>query len=244
MIKAIQTRYNGYHFRSRIEARWAVFLDALGIKYEYEAEGYELNEAGRYLPDFWLPEQGHYIEIKGHKNVSEKELIKCAALAMEHPVVVFCGNIEAPVLRNGVVVGGCDASSFKTIKRMPSFTAMRDSGGLRKAYNMPWYTYELKSITGSSVLFIHEDWQHGAMLDDRPHFWHERNDGSFHVWPYPSMEFSDTPTGKIAIVPSDESSSDYINIVPQFTTRSLNSPRLIEAYNAARSARFEYGERP
>lgn len=25
MIKAIQTRYKGYHFRSRLEARWARF---------------------------------------------------------------------------------------------------------------------------------------------------------------------------------------------------------------------------
>ncbi len=27
-IKAIQTKYRGYHFRSRLEARWAVFFDA------------------------------------------------------------------------------------------------------------------------------------------------------------------------------------------------------------------------
>ncbi len=38
-IKAIDTVYNGYKFRSRLEARWAVFFDAAGIKYEYEPEG-------------------------------------------------------------------------------------------------------------------------------------------------------------------------------------------------------------
>ena len=32
-IKAIETRYNGYRFRSRTEARWAVFFDAFGIRY-------------------------------------------------------------------------------------------------------------------------------------------------------------------------------------------------------------------
>lgn len=53
-IKAIETRYRGYRFRSRLEARWAVFFDALGVKWEYEKEGYEL-PSGRYLPDFWLP---------------------------------------------------------------------------------------------------------------------------------------------------------------------------------------------
>ena len=30
MIKAIPTEYKGYRFRSRLEARWAVFFDACG----------------------------------------------------------------------------------------------------------------------------------------------------------------------------------------------------------------------
>jgi hypothetical protein len=58
MIKAIETRYAGYQFRSRLEARWAVFFDALGVKWEYEPEGFE-TRCGRYLPDFYLPEFSH-----------------------------------------------------------------------------------------------------------------------------------------------------------------------------------------
>lgn len=50
-VKAIQTRYAGCHFRSRLEARWALFFDHLGIRWEYEPEGFETS-AGRYLPDF------------------------------------------------------------------------------------------------------------------------------------------------------------------------------------------------
>ena len=56
-MKAIETVYNGYRFRSRLEARWAVFFDAMGIKYEYEPEGYNLPRKQRYLPDFFFPEQ-------------------------------------------------------------------------------------------------------------------------------------------------------------------------------------------
>ncbi len=63
-IKAIETSYKGYRFRSRLEARWAVFFDALGIKWEYEAEGFDLGEAGWYLPDFWLPELKLFAEVK------------------------------------------------------------------------------------------------------------------------------------------------------------------------------------
>lgn len=70
MIKAIETSYKGYRFRSRLEARWAVFFDALGIAWEYEPEGFEL-PSGRYLPDFLfrteIDGQQHqeFIEIKG-----------------------------------------------------------------------------------------------------------------------------------------------------------------------------------
>ena len=51
-IKPIQTRYNGHHFRSRLEARWAVFFDELGLEWEYEPEGFDLGDLGLYLPDF------------------------------------------------------------------------------------------------------------------------------------------------------------------------------------------------
>ena len=93
-IHAIETRYAGCRFRSRLEARWAVFFDTLGIKWEYEPQGFDLDalvaEIGRvepaliayretgssasllpdtglggYLPDFWLPTQQTWVEVKG-----------------------------------------------------------------------------------------------------------------------------------------------------------------------------------
>jgi hypothetical protein len=64
-LKAIETKYKGYRFRSRLEARWAVFFDTLGIEYRYEYEGFEMWTGTWYLPDFYLPEQGYWIEIKG-----------------------------------------------------------------------------------------------------------------------------------------------------------------------------------
>lgn len=64
MIKAIETEYKGYRFRSRLEARWAVFFDALGLRWEYEKEGFEFDDGTRYLPDFWMLDLGCWIEIK------------------------------------------------------------------------------------------------------------------------------------------------------------------------------------
>jgi hypothetical protein len=65
-MKAIETEYKGYRFRSRLEARWAVFFDACSIQWEYEPEGFELPCGTRYLPDFWLPRfhGGIYVEVK------------------------------------------------------------------------------------------------------------------------------------------------------------------------------------
>jgi hypothetical protein len=51
-IKAIDTRYAGHLFRSRLEARWAVFFDQIGLRWEYEPEGYVISDGTRYLPDF------------------------------------------------------------------------------------------------------------------------------------------------------------------------------------------------
>lgn len=64
MIKAIETTYKGYRFRSRLEARWAVFFDAIKTEWEYEKEGYDLGAHGWYLPDFWLPSLRCWVEIK------------------------------------------------------------------------------------------------------------------------------------------------------------------------------------
>lgn len=52
-IKAIETRYAGHLMRSRMEARYAVMFDDLGVRWEYEPEGFDL-PSGRYLPDFRL----------------------------------------------------------------------------------------------------------------------------------------------------------------------------------------------
>lgn len=77
-IKAIETRYKGYRFRSRLEARWAVFFDKLGWKWRYEHQGYVIGhgeEAIAWLPDFEIitPAGQHfYVEVKGDPNFFSK----------------------------------------------------------------------------------------------------------------------------------------------------------------------------
>lgn len=90
--KAIQTTYRGYRFRSRLEARWAVFFDKMGIQFEYEKEGYDLGEAGTYLPDFWLPQVNMWAEVKPTEfTITEALKIEALFYATGFPVLKLIG---------------------------------------------------------------------------------------------------------------------------------------------------------
>ena len=103
--KAIDTHYNGYRFRSRTEARWAVFFDELHIAYAYEPQGFEL--AGvRYLPDFQLTEglilhqfgpaqpAQIWVEIKPDSELSNTERTKLVEFLKQtnHHVLLIAGQ--------------------------------------------------------------------------------------------------------------------------------------------------------
>ena len=84
-IRAIPTEYNGYKFRSRLEARWAFFFDSLKIDYEYEPEGYYLSDGRRYLPDFRVTNcdgSQIYYEVK-RKNSKGDGKLECLIKDLE-----------------------------------------------------------------------------------------------------------------------------------------------------------------
>lgn len=64
-IDAVPTDYAGTTFRSRLEADWAATLNAYRIAWAYEPETITLPSGTVYIPDFWLPELGIWIEVKG-----------------------------------------------------------------------------------------------------------------------------------------------------------------------------------
>ena len=159
-IKAIETYYNGYHFRSRLEARWAVFFDHLGVKYEYEKEGYDLGKAGWYLPDFWLPMHkkwsaaekhpgaGYWLEIKGI-NPSKEEIGKLQQLAIQssHHALLAVGipgssGFFGASRDNGEIKGRIDSNYIPTkdpffydlfLGTAPSFIEIMDAINVAKS---------------------------------------------------------------------------------------------------------------
>ena len=56
--------YQGYQMRSHSETRWAGMMDALRISWIYEPALVKTRH-GMYLPDFYLPYAGIYLEVKG-----------------------------------------------------------------------------------------------------------------------------------------------------------------------------------
>lgn len=96
-MTAIETIYNGYRFRSRLEARWAVFFDAGGIKYEYEPEGVDDGDV-KYLPDFYLPEFDLWVEVKPDRPNAREELKKPLQCVIDNKIkrLMILPNVPAP----------------------------------------------------------------------------------------------------------------------------------------------------
>ena len=100
-FKPLETEYKGYRFRSRLEARWAVFFDECGFKWEYEPEGYDIDGV-HYLPDFRLydvqrrlwgedeREKPFFVEVKGEMDEASRD--KIWSLSRYCPVYVV-GNV-------------------------------------------------------------------------------------------------------------------------------------------------------
>lgn len=94
-IKPIQTEAYGRLFRSRLEARCAVFLTEMGLRWEYEPEGYEL-PSGRYLPDFkvcdphWDDQVAYWVECKsGTPSAHEIRLARELSVGTKMAVAFF-----------------------------------------------------------------------------------------------------------------------------------------------------------
>jgi hypothetical protein len=108
-MKAIQTTYKGYKFRSRLEARFAVMFEALGLKWQYEPEGYDLGAAGWYLPDFYLPGLDAWVEVKAKPlNAEEREKAFALSSMTNKPVIELC-EIPDPDL---ISKTGCMFANF------------------------------------------------------------------------------------------------------------------------------------
>jgi hypothetical protein len=227
-IKPIETRYRGYRFRSRLEARWAVFFDAAGIEWNYEDEGWYLpggrgyflahgteyqklaSEPLLYLPDFYLPKQEYWVEIKG----SMPDTKECVSMnRLVYPTgragFIFWGDIPMPTEELGLDDGVEDYPTNARSAFSYRPTEAGSSGGwtVYEEHDNRWCECPVCGLLGITY--------RGAV--------------------------EELPCACFDYVPGWEMSLPEATVPRVF---NATSPRLMEAYTAARGARFEHGEHP
>lgn len=277
-FKAIETMYNGYRFRSRLEARWAVFFDALGIKYEYEKEGYEM-EGIRYLPDFWLPVQDCFVEIKGEEpSEEEQEKAQLLALYSQKKVSVWFGPVEIPPddLLNSCTFMPPSLWKYKKSERIAGGTStvqidvpshiLAIMQGLRK-HNLQLVTLPRGGIEINPYASLYDADSIDGLIEDLhtqirglQKFKSRIEDHLEEIkkvliledeWTFEFLsqtEFEDScywcECGRCHAIEISFHSEEHHACADGGDGKLVhNSPRLLSAYAAARSARFEFGEK-
>lgn len=71
-VKALEANYAGITFRSRLEARWAMFLEGIGVKWQYEPQQIRLKDKTA-IPDFWLQSLSVWMEVKPTQGISRRD---------------------------------------------------------------------------------------------------------------------------------------------------------------------------
>ena len=262
-IKAIETQYAGCHFRSRIEARWAVFFDTLNIPWEYEKEGFDL-EGTWYLPDFWLPEQQCWIEIKGQEPTQEEheKAVQLSNYTKKH-IYVFFGDVWLPSqidqggAYSGFSGGYCLQQQFYWVEC--PFCHRFNITYHGSIVDLPCYCpfRKIEIVTQATMNFISQ------FYTDRERRAHEI---LAILYKSPDASLHTHPEEELAWLGNNKESQKLISELDQYKTewkfierirldtaighrtmilsrRYDATPHLIEAYTAARSARFEYSRK-
>ena len=109
-LTPLETEYQGYRFRSRLEARWAVFFTMIGIPWLYEHQGFDV-EGRWYLPDFYFPTLDIYGEVKPTLFTPEAFRIATACRS-----ILLDGAPEVRPYSIGVPCGACGLAPYDCYK--------------------------------------------------------------------------------------------------------------------------------
>ncbi len=101
--------YGGVQMRSQLEIRFAAELDERGIKWVYEGEALG---AASYLVDFYLPDLGVWVEVKGRFEARDRqvlpEIAKMLKSERKHRLLVYTGSGKCCVV---------NPSGFREVER-------------------------------------------------------------------------------------------------------------------------------
>src|SRR3546814_12334260 len=97
-IKALPSLFKGITFRSRTEARWAVFFEAIGWNWTHEKEGFDLSGEW-YLPDFYLADFPMWFEVKHDETDGSEQAVfkKLCKETKTHGIIAYGRSDESRV---------------------------------------------------------------------------------------------------------------------------------------------------
>lgn len=91
--KDYRPKYSGIYFRSSYEVRLAKAFDRRGIKWMYEPKRFDLGSCS-YLPDFYLPKNKVYWEVKGYFSPeSQRKVALFRELHPDKPIIVAANRV-------------------------------------------------------------------------------------------------------------------------------------------------------
>jgi hypothetical protein len=222
MIGAIETRYAGHLFRSRLEARWAVCFDAMDIKWQYEPQGFQFDDSF-YLPDFYLPDFSTWVEVKGNPDGLINDLNRMSRFigpASPLPGLVLPPDVPLAELcdfgyvsNGGLLILGDIPNSPGAMPCFPhinSFFANAELGVVEQMHCRRWCMFWMTS-NKKIKLFDVGDGLLQAIHEMRPFLSHDP--------------------------------ADLLNVESRLC-HGIFRPEIDDAYQSARCARFEHGETP
>lgn len=215
-IKPIETQYNGYRFRSRLEARWAVLFEHLHITYIYETEGFVLPSGTCYLPDFYLPDEDMYVEVKPNRTGASDELGKCVQFVNESArTLLLLGEIPSP----------------KSNDEIPWWAYVLHYNSLERAVNA--------SPVGIAPWGFIREWA----VSKHPHNAHSEGSPDFYEKLPNWLNGCANNTLEWSCACSRPDIKKYIIDCNPYHFDEEDNQQVMSAFKAAKSARFEHGEK-
>jgi hypothetical protein len=172
--RAIPTVYGGIQFRSKLEAKFARLLSVFCVPYLYEPVRV-VRAGGTYTPDFFLPAQQLYVELKPKRPHVEEEW-RCEEMSRKgfRVVLMYGSDMTKPPFRSELFNGRShrDYAHHDAVRGMCWIQGRKLVGdtafvvGVHPMYKSPLDVSDETAVHLNQIQSCEDErWKHEALLD-------------------------------------------------------------------------------